>query len=318
MPVRLAIGGARTPAAAAIRARGCSRPAGGTGSRRGPSSTTERCYKPVAVDTTIQSSAELLRPLQGQGRGHAHRDREPFRRLDDDPVVGQQAHHEGRPPRRSGPAHPAGQWARRHGQGRRHPRPSRHDIQGLADDIIAVNGLEDTNLIVGQVLVLPGAKGDPIPTPMPTKPARAAAAAAAPAGGVQRRPEVHRRRVAVAGPRRRQLHQPVLPLRPLRDRHRGELRDARCRSACRDRRLRRLENNGCGYSVILRNSASIYTMYSHNSARDRLEGPVRVARPADRAHRAERDRDRSPLPLRGLDRLPPRSGSYFVNPLRYY
>jgi murein DD-endopeptidase MepM/ murein hydrolase activator NlpD len=33
------------------------------------------------------------------------------------------------------------------------------------DDIVAVNRLTDTNLIVGQVLVLPGAKGAPMPTP---------------------------------------------------------------------------------------------------------------------------------------------------------
>ena len=36
-------------------------------------------------------------------------------------------------------------------------------------DIISINDLQDPNLIVGQVLVLPGAKGDPIPTPTPTK-----------------------------------------------------------------------------------------------------------------------------------------------------
>ena len=36
-------------------------------------------------------------------------------------------------------------------------------------DIIAINDLSDPNLIVGQVLVLPGAKGAPIPTPKPTK-----------------------------------------------------------------------------------------------------------------------------------------------------
>jgi len=35
-------------------------------------------------------------------------------------------------------------------------------------DIVAVNELKDTNLIVGQVLVLPGAKGAPMPTPKPT------------------------------------------------------------------------------------------------------------------------------------------------------
>jgi murein DD-endopeptidase MepM/ murein hydrolase activator NlpD len=37
-----------------------------------------------------------------------------------------------------------------------------------AQQIIEVNNLEDTNLIVGQVLVLPGAKGAPMPTPTPT------------------------------------------------------------------------------------------------------------------------------------------------------
>jgi len=35
-------------------------------------------------------------------------------------------------------------------------------------DIIAINDLQDPNLIVGQVLVLPGAKGEPMPTPKPT------------------------------------------------------------------------------------------------------------------------------------------------------
>ena len=49
-------------------------------------------------------------------------------------------------------------------------------LEGLAkehkvtvDEIVETNGLEDENLVVGQVLVLPGAKGDPIPTPKPTK-----------------------------------------------------------------------------------------------------------------------------------------------------
>jgi murein DD-endopeptidase MepM/ murein hydrolase activator NlpD len=36
------------------------------------------------------------------------------------------------------------------------------------DEIVAINDLDDTNLIVGQVLVLPGAKGEPLPTPKPT------------------------------------------------------------------------------------------------------------------------------------------------------
>jgi murein DD-endopeptidase MepM/ murein hydrolase activator NlpD len=36
-----------------------------------------------------------------------------------------------------------------------------------ADDIVTANELTDTNLIVGQVLMLPGAKGAPMPTPPP-------------------------------------------------------------------------------------------------------------------------------------------------------
>lgn len=36
-----------------------------------------------------------------------------------------------------------------------------------ADQIVEINQLDDPNLIVGQVLVLPGAKGSPIPTPTP-------------------------------------------------------------------------------------------------------------------------------------------------------
>jgi murein DD-endopeptidase MepM/ murein hydrolase activator NlpD len=36
------------------------------------------------------------------------------------------------------------------------------------DEIISTNELDDPNLIVGQVLLLPGAKGEPMPTPKPT------------------------------------------------------------------------------------------------------------------------------------------------------
>ena len=43
---------------------------------------------------------------------------------------------------------------------------ARYDVNGT--DILATNGLDDPNLVVGQVLVVPGAKGKPIPTPKPT------------------------------------------------------------------------------------------------------------------------------------------------------
>jgi murein DD-endopeptidase MepM/ murein hydrolase activator NlpD len=52
-------------------------------------------------------------------------------------------------------------------------------------EIIATNELDDPNLIVGQVLVLPGAKGEPIPTPKPTaKPRTSTGGSSASGGGV--------------------------------------------------------------------------------------------------------------------------------------
>ena len=38
-----------------------------------------------------------------------------------------------------------------------------------AADIVAINGLTDETLVIGQVLILPGARGKAIPTPKPTK-----------------------------------------------------------------------------------------------------------------------------------------------------
>ncbi len=49
--------------------------------------------------------------------------------------------------------------------------------------ILAVNELEDETLVVGQVLVVPGAKGEPIPTPKPTPKPAAKARSHSPSGG---------------------------------------------------------------------------------------------------------------------------------------
>ena len=103
-----------------------------------------------------------------------------------------------------------------------------------AADIIAVNELSDPILVVGQTLTIPGARSAQIPTPKPTKPKPIEAVdleAGVHAGEVARRRidpsavAVHRRQVRLA--RRRRLHQPVLPLRPLRDRHRRRPRAPR-------------------------------------------------------------------------------------------
>jgi murein DD-endopeptidase MepM/ murein hydrolase activator NlpD len=59
-----------------------------------------------------------------------------------------------------------------------------------ADEIVATNELEDTNLIVGQVLVLPGAKGAPMPTATPAPTAKPRTSSGGGGGGF----------VPVAGP----------------------------------------------------------------------------------------------------------------------
>ena len=58
----------------------------------------------------------------------------------------------------------------------------KYDVK--AAKVLDLNGLEDPTLVVGQVLVLPGAKGEPIPTPKPTpKPQRAGSGGSNDAGG---------------------------------------------------------------------------------------------------------------------------------------
>lgn len=55
-----------------------------------------------------------------------------------------------------------------------------------ATRIVDLNGLDDPVLVPGQVLVLPGAKGDPMPTPKPTAKPKAARAPRASSGGPAR------------------------------------------------------------------------------------------------------------------------------------
>ncbi len=53
-----------------------------------------------------------------------------------------------------------------------------------SSDIVEVNQLDDPNLIVGQVLMVPGAKGEPIPTPKPTpRPTRSTSGGGSGGGG---------------------------------------------------------------------------------------------------------------------------------------
>ena len=134
-------------------------------------------YKPVAVDTTIQSSAGML---------------ERYKVRDGDTLTGIAS--------RYGVSMMTVWWANKldsrnslkAGQTLVIPPvnglivtvQTGDTLESLArehkittEEIVEVNELDDTNLIVGQVLVLPGARGEPMPTPKPTT------APVAPVGG---------------------------------------------------------------------------------------------------------------------------------------
>jgi murein DD-endopeptidase MepM/ murein hydrolase activator NlpD len=66
------------------------------------------------------------------------------------------------------------------------------DHKVTEDEILKTNGITDPNLVVGQVLVLPGAKGDPIPTPKPTKkPTSTKSSSTRSSGGTSRPPRTY-------------------------------------------------------------------------------------------------------------------------------
>lgn len=182
-----------------------------------------------------------------------------------------------------------------------------------AADIMDANGLTDTNLIVGQVLVLPGAKGEPIPTPKPTKrPSSGSSGGSGVAptynGGSWRWP------VSGGGNYISQYFKyghygldiaasygsPVV----------AALGGTVVRAGW--------ATTGCGYQVILRNSSSIYTMYCHNSAVLVSQGQT-VSKGQQIARIGSSGRSTGPHVHFAVSiGYPHQSGSYFVNPLRYY
>jgi murein DD-endopeptidase MepM/ murein hydrolase activator NlpD len=184
-----------------------------------------------------------------------------------------------------------------------------------AENIVEVNSLTDLNLIVGQVLVLPGAKGAPIPTPKPTKrPVSASGggggAGVAPqynggswtwpvrGGGNYISQYFHYGHYAVDIAA--SYGTPVLAALSGTVVYAG------------------WANTGCGYTVILRNSASIYTMYCHNSAVVVSRGQS-VSRGQQIARIGQSGLATGPHVHFAVSiGYPHESGSYFVNPLRYY
>jgi murein DD-endopeptidase MepM/ murein hydrolase activator NlpD len=179
-------------------------------------------------------------------------------------------------------------------------------------DIVAVNGLEDTVLIVGQVLVLPGAKGEPIPTPKPTKRPSYSSGSTGVApkynggawswpvrgGGNYISQYFHYGHYAVDIAA--SYGAPVVAALGGTVVYAG------------------WANTGCGYTVILQNTASIYTMYCHNSSVTVSNGQS-VARGQQIARIGQSGWATGPHVHFAVSiGYPHESGSYFVNPLRYY
>lgn len=186
-----------------------------------------------------------------------------------------------------------------------------------AIEIMETNDLTDTNLIVGQVLVLPGAKGEPIPTPKPTKRPSSSSSGGG-GGGAGVAPTYN------GG----SWSWPVVGggnyiSQYFKYGHYGIDIAASYGSSV----VAALSgtvvyagwaSTGCGYTVYIRNSASIYTMYCHNSAVLVSKGQTvskgqRIARIGSSGNASGNH-----LHFAVSIGYPHESGSYFVNPLRYY
>lgn len=176
-------------------------------------------------------------------------------------------------------------------------------------DIVVLNGLEDENLIVGQVLVLPGAKGEPIPTPKPTAKPRSGGTGGAPStGGTWAWP------VRGGGNYISQyFHYGHYAIDIAAD-YGSSVVAARAGTVV----VAGWKSTGCGYTVIISHSNNLYTMYCHNSrelvyvgqyvSRGQLIARVGSSGWSTGSH----------LHFVVSVGYPHDSGSYFVNPLRYY
>ena len=274
-------------------------------------------YKPVAVDTAVQSSSEMLQHYKVKTgdtlTGIASRFGVSMMTLWwANSITSKDALHVGQdlviPPV----------------SGLIYTVQAGDTLDGLAvankvdvQDIVEVNGLTDYNLIVGQVLVLPGAKGAPIPTPTPTK-KPASNSGNYGGGGAGVAPQYNGG--AWTWPVRgggnyisQYFHYGHYALdiaasygTPVVAALAGTVVAASWVST------------GCGYQVILRNSSSIYTMYCHNSAILVSTGQT-VARGQQIARIGQSGWATGPHVHFAVSiGYPHESGSYFVNPLKYY
>jgi murein DD-endopeptidase MepM/ murein hydrolase activator NlpD len=273
-------------------------------------------YKPVAVDTTIQTSADLL-------RHHKVKDGESLTDIAS----------------RYGVSMMTLWWANKitskedlkAGQDLIIPPVSGlvvtvkpgDTLESLAtekkisvDEIVEVNELEDTNLIAGQVLVLPGAKGEPMPTatPKPTKNPSTGSGS----GGVGVAPSYNGGAWSwpvVGGGNYISQY--------FRYGHYGVDIAASYGSSVVAGLAGTVvyagwANTGCGYSVIIRHGSNLYSMYCHNSSVSVSRGQF-VSRRQQIARVGSSGWATGPhLHYAVSIGYPHESGSYFVNPLRYY
>jgi len=178
-------------------------------------------------------------------------------------------------------------------------------------DILETNGLTDSNLIVGQVLVLPGAKGDPIPTPTPTKRPSSGGGSGTPpkyTGGSWAWPVVgggnyisqyfHYGHLGVDIAA--SYGSPVVAARGGTVTHAG------------------WASTGCGYEVTISIGSNLYTTYCHNS-KVLVSVGQSVSKGQQIARVGQSGYATGPHCHFAVSvGYPFESGSYFINPLRYY
>jgi len=181
-------------------------------------------------------------------------------------------------------------------------------------DVISLNALEDTNLIVGQVLVLPGAKGEPLPTPTP-KPTKkptsgggGAGVGPSYSGGAWSWPVIGGGNYVSQS-----FHYGHYGI-DIAASYGSTVVSALSGTVV----YAGWANTGCGYTVIIRHSSSIYTMYCHNSKVLVSKGQS-VSRRQSIARVGQSGWATGPHVHFAVSiGYPHESGSYFVNPLRYY
>lgn len=131
--------------------------------------------------------------------------------------------------------------------------------------ILETNGITDPNLVVGQILVLPGAKGDPIPTPKPTKKPTVRRSSGGSSGGSTRPPTTYSGgRFAWPAPGGRisqYYHYGHYGLDID-----GNTGDRIVAAASGTVLFAGWKNNGGGYQVWIAHGSGLYTTYNHMSS----------------------------------------------------